>query len=207
MAVRLARQADRKALYTVAVSEFCRGLAQAFTLVAVNALLTELLAAGTLVDRLRGSVPALVLVSVLAVVSSLLESASTASTGVLEPKVQRVATERYLSLVARVEMDAIEDDAFHKLMDSAQWGADGARRMVGYCTAVVASAISLIAAGERTDRAALGTPAAAHRDGAAQRVGGADDGPGALRELAPLRPARTGGAADQSPADRPAGGG
>ncbi|MFE7550229.1 ATP-binding cassette domain-containing protein [Streptomyces gardneri] len=146
VAVRLARQADRRALYTVAVSEFGRGLAQAFTLVAVNALLAELLAAGTLADRLRGSVPALVLVSVLAVVSSLLKSASTASTGVLEPKVQRVATERYLSLVARVEMDAIEDDAFHKLMDSAQWGADGARRMVGYCTAVVASAISLIAA-------------------------------------------------------------
>ncbi|CAM5286852.1 hypothetical protein [Streptomyces narbonensis] len=68
--------------------------------------------------------PALVLVSVLAVVSSLLESASTASTGVLEPKVQRVATERYLSLVARVEMDAaIEDDAFHKLMRTRRSGA------------------------------------------------------------------------------------
>ncbi|MGW8350890.1 ATP-binding cassette domain-containing protein [Streptomyces wedmorensis] len=146
VAVRLARAADRRALYTVGVSEVGRGLTQAFSLVAVNGLLGELLAAGALVDRLRASVPALVVVSVMAVVSSLLKSASTASTGVLEPKVQRVATERYLGLVARVEMDAIEDDAFHKLMDSAQWGADGARRMVGYCTAVVASAISLVAA-------------------------------------------------------------
>ncbi|MEU4279878.1 ABC transporter ATP-binding protein [Streptomyces tanashiensis] len=146
IAVRLARRADPRALATVAVSEVGRGVAQAFSLVAVNALLAELLASGILVDRLRAALPSLVFVSVMAVVSSLLQSASTASTGILEPKVQRVATERYLGLVARVEMDAIEDDAFHKLMDSAQWGADGARRMVGYCTAVVASAISLVAA-------------------------------------------------------------
>ncbi|MEV7280048.1 ABC transporter ATP-binding protein [Streptomyces sp. NPDC093111] len=146
IAVRLARQADPRALTTVAVSEIARGVAQAFSLVAVNTLLSELLAAGTIVERLRAAVPALVFVSVMGVVASLLKSASTASTGILEPKVQRVATERYLGLVARVEMEAIEDDAFHKLMDSAQWGADGARRMVGYCTAVVGSAISLIAA-------------------------------------------------------------
>ncbi|MFB7450273.1 ABC transporter ATP-binding protein [Streptomyces sp. NPDC056194] len=146
IAVRLARQADPRALYTVAAGEIGRGVAQAYSLVAVNALLTELLSSGILVDRLRAALPSLVLVSVLAVVSSLLKSASTASTGILEPKVQRVATARYLELVARVEMDAIEDDAFHKLMDSAQWGANGAMRMVGYCTAVVASAISLIAA-------------------------------------------------------------
>ncbi|KQX50098.1 MULTISPECIES: ABC transporter ATP-binding protein [unclassified Streptomyces] len=146
VAVRLSRRADRRALYTVAGSEIGRGVSQALSLVAVNSLLTELLASGVLSDRLRAALPALVFVSVMAVVSSLLKSASTASTGVLEPKVQRVATERYLGLVARVEMDAIEDDAFHKLMDSAQWGADAARRMVGYCTAVVASGISLIAA-------------------------------------------------------------
>ncbi|MGW4746014.1 ABC transporter ATP-binding protein [Streptomyces sp. NPDC004290] len=121
-------------------------MAQAFSLVAVNALLTELLAPGILVERLGAALPSLVLVSVTAILSSLLRSASTASTGILEPKVQRVATERYLGLVARVEMDAIEDDAFHKLMDSAQYGADAARRMVGYCTAAVASAISLVAA-------------------------------------------------------------
>ncbi|MFD7324764.1 hypothetical protein ACFV9D_27355 [Streptomyces sp. NPDC059875] len=112
----------------------------------MNTLLAALLASGILVDRLRGALPALLFVSVMAVLSSLLKSASTASTGILEPKVQRAATERYLGLVARVEMDAIEDDAFYKLMDSVRWGADGASRMVGYCTAVVASVISLIAA-------------------------------------------------------------
>ena len=146
IAVRLAHEADRRALYTVAASEFGRGVTQAVSLIAVNAILVELLAQGSTVERLGSALPSLVVVAVLAVIGSAGKSASAAATGILEPKVQRVATERYLGLVARVELEAIEDDAFHKLMDSAQWGADSARRMVGYCTAVVTSAISLVAA-------------------------------------------------------------
>ncbi|WP_406865568.1 ABC transporter ATP-binding protein [Streptomyces sp. HUAS MG47] len=146
MAVRLAREADPRAFATVAVSEVARGITQAVSLIAVNSLLVELLAHGDITGRLRAALPSLALVAALAVVGSACRSASSAATGILEPKAQRVATERYLGLVARVELEAIEDDAFHKLMDSAQWGADSARRMVGYCTAVVTSAISLIAA-------------------------------------------------------------
>lgn len=146
VAVRLAREADPRAFATVALSEITRGVAQAVSLVAVNALLVELLAPGDITGRLRAALPSLVLVAVLAVIGSACRSASSAATGILEPKAQRVATERYLGLVARVELEAIEDDAFHKLMDSAQWGADSARRMVGYCTSVVTSAISLVAA-------------------------------------------------------------
>ncbi|MDT9687366.1 ABC transporter ATP-binding protein [Streptomyces sp. P9(2023)] len=146
VAVRLARLADRRALATVAVGEIVRGITQAVSLIAVNALLIELLAPGDITGRLRAALPSLTLVAVLAVIGSMAKSASTAATGVLEPKVQRAATERYLGLVARVELEAIEDDAFHKLMDSAQWGAESARRMVVHCTAVGTSAISLIAA-------------------------------------------------------------
>ncbi|MFF8382144.1 ATP-binding cassette domain-containing protein [Streptomyces kanasensis] len=146
VAVRLAREADPRAFTAVAVSEVVRGITQAVSLIAVNALLVELLASGDITSRLRAALPSLLLVAVLAVVGSACGSASAAATGILEPKAQRVATERYLGLVARVELEAIEDDAFHKLMDSAQWGADSARRMVGYCIAVVTSAISLIAA-------------------------------------------------------------
>ncbi|MEW1905930.1 ABC transporter ATP-binding protein [Streptomyces sp. NPDC086147] len=146
VAVRLARRADPRALTTVAVGEIARGVTQAVSLIAVNALLVELLAPGDITGRLRAALPSLVLVAVLSVVGSACGSASTAATGVLEPKVQRAATERYLGLVAGVELEAIEDDAFHKLMDSAQWGAESARRMVVYCTAVVTSAISLVAA-------------------------------------------------------------
>ncbi|MFI9210309.1 ABC transporter ATP-binding protein [Streptomyces sp. NPDC053253] len=146
LAIRLAREADRKAFVTVAFSEIGRGVTQAISLVAVNMLLVELLAPGDIPGRLRAALPAIVVVAVLSVVGAVCKSASAAATGVLEPKAQRVATERYLGLVARVELEAIEDDAFHRLMDTAQWGADAARRMIGYCTAVVTSVISLVAA-------------------------------------------------------------
>ncbi|QEU76922.1 ABC transporter ATP-binding protein [Streptomyces nitrosporeus] len=147
VAIRLAHRADRRALYAVAVSEAGRGLAQAAALVTVNALLAELLAPGAVEERLRSALPSMAAVGLLAVIGSVLASVSAAATGILEPKTQRVATERYLALVARVELEAVEDDAFHRLMDSAQYGADSARRMVVSCAAVVTAAISLIAAG------------------------------------------------------------
>ncbi|MEV7565659.1 ABC transporter ATP-binding protein [Streptomyces tanashiensis] len=146
LAIRLAREADRRAFVTVALSEITRGITQAVSLIAVNALLMELLAPGDIPGRLRAALPAIAVVAVLSVIGSVCKSASAAATGILEPKAQRVATERYLGLVAKVELEAIEDDAFHRLMDTAQWGADAARRMVGYCTAVVTSLISLVAA-------------------------------------------------------------
>ncbi|MEU2232581.1 ATP-binding cassette domain-containing protein [Streptomyces vietnamensis] len=146
LAIRLAREADRRACVTVALGEITRGITQAVSLISVNALLMELLAPGDIPGRLQAALPAIAVVAVLSVIGSVCKSASAAATGILEPKAQRVATERYLGLVAKVELEAIEDDAFHRLMDTAQWGADAARRMVGYCTAVVTSLISLIAA-------------------------------------------------------------
>lgn len=145
-AVRLAHRADRSALRTVTVAELGRGVLQAIGLVAVNKALGHLLAPGSTTERLTHALPALTAVAVTAVLSSALASRSTRATGTLEPKVQRVATERYLGLVARVELSAIEDDEFHKLLDSASWGADSARRMIKYCTAVANAAISLTAA-------------------------------------------------------------
>jgi ATP-binding cassette, subfamily B, bacterial len=141
IAVRLAHQADARALRTVWVSELGRGIAQAVALVAVNSVLGHLLAGGSTVERLERAVPALLVVAVTSLLGSLLRSASTAATGTLEPKVQRVATERYLALVARVELSAIEDDEFHRLLDSAGYGADSARRMVKYCSSVFNSLI------------------------------------------------------------------
>ncbi len=112
----------------------------------VNSLLVELLSEGAMEERLRSAVPSIIAVGLLAVVGSVLASVSAAATAILEPKTQRVATERYLALVARVELEAVEDDDFHRLMDSAQYGADSARRLVVYCAAVVTAAISLVAA-------------------------------------------------------------
>ncbi|MER6915593.1 ABC transporter ATP-binding protein [Streptomyces sp. NPDC000594] len=146
-AVRLAHRADARALRAVLVAEGARGVSGAVGLVAVSAVLGHLLGAGAVEERLAAAFPALAVVGVTALLGSLLTSASTAATGALEPKVQRIATERYLELASRVEMAAIEDDQFHRLLDSAGYGADAARRMVTYCAGVLASLVSLAAAG------------------------------------------------------------
>ncbi|BCL31399.1 ABC transporter ATP-binding protein [Streptomyces aurantiacus] len=143
---RLAWQADRQAARVVLAAEVGRGLAQAVSLLAVNSVLGRLLAGGQVADRLRDAVPALVAVTVVLLLAALLRAASTYATGRLEPKVERVATELYLERAATVELSAIEDEAFHKLLDTAQYGASSARRMIAIATHVVNAGISLIAA-------------------------------------------------------------
>ncbi|MCM2391145.1 ABC transporter ATP-binding protein/permease [Streptomyces sp. CWNU-1] len=145
-AVRLAHRADPTALRQVAVAELAGGIAQAVGLVAVNQVLVHLLGSGGTSEKLAAALPAFAAVAFAALIVALMKSASTAGTGQLEPKVFRVATEQYLQRVARVELAAVEDEEFHKLLDSAQWGAESARRMIKFCTSVTASAISLIAA-------------------------------------------------------------
>ncbi|MES5822862.1 ABC transporter ATP-binding protein [Streptomyces sp. RG80] len=146
LSFRLAWQADRKAARVVLGAETGRGLAQAVSLLAVNSVLGRLIAGGPIEERLRGAVPALVAMASVMLVSALLRAASTYATGRLEPKVERVARERYLERAAAVELAAIEDHAFHKLLDTAQYGATSARRMIAYATRVMNAAISLIAA-------------------------------------------------------------
>ncbi|MEU5997908.1 ABC transporter ATP-binding protein [Streptomyces sp. NPDC047197] len=143
---RLAWQADRRAARIVIGAEVGRGLAQAVSLLAVNSILGRLMTDAPVADRLRGAAPALVTVASVLFVAALLRAASTYATGRLEPKVERVATEQYLERSAAVELSAIEDDAFHKLLDTAQYGAASARRMIGISTRVVNALISLIAA-------------------------------------------------------------
>ncbi|WP_265564124.1 ABC transporter ATP-binding protein [Streptomyces hygroscopicus] len=143
---RLAWQADRRAARVVLGAEVSRGVAQAVSLLAVNSVLARLMSGGPVQGRLRGAVPALVAVAAVMLLSALLRAASTYATGRLEPKVERVATELYLERAAAVELSAIEDDAFHKLLDTAQYGAASARRMIAIATRVVNAMISLIAA-------------------------------------------------------------
>ncbi|NNN35570.1 ABC transporter ATP-binding protein [Streptomyces sp. S3(2020)] len=146
LSFRLAWQADRKAARVVLGAEAGRGLAQAVSLLAVNSVLGRLMGGGTIEERLRGATPALAAMACVMLVSALLRAASTYATGRLEPKVERVATERYLERAAAVELAAIEDHAFHKLLDTAQYGATSARRMIAYATRVMNGAISLVAA-------------------------------------------------------------
>lgn len=144
--LRLARQADPAAARTVLAAEAARGVAQAVSLLAVNSALGRLLAGTDIERRLRDAVPALAVVAAMMLVAALLRAASTYATGRLEPKVERVATELYLERAANVELAAIEDHAFHKLLDTARYGAQSARRMIMYGARVINAVISLVAA-------------------------------------------------------------
>lgn len=142
----LARQADPRAARTVLAAEVGRGVAQAVSLLAVNSALGSLLTGPDIEHRLRAAVPALAVMAATMLVAALLRAASTYATGRLEPKVERVATELYLERAANVELAAIEDHAFHKLLDTAQYGARSARHMISYSARVINALISLLAA-------------------------------------------------------------
>ncbi|MCF3102324.1 ABC transporter ATP-binding protein [Streptomyces roseoverticillatus] len=144
--VRLAWRADRRAMWTVGGGELTRGISQAVGLIAVNSVLAGVLAAGSIGHRVQAAVPAMIGVALTGITGALATAASTSGTGRLEPKVERVATEMYLTHVMKVELSAVEDAGFNRLMDSAKIGATEARRMVSSCTGVVGSLVSFMAA-------------------------------------------------------------
>ncbi|MDJ0343626.1 ABC transporter ATP-binding protein [Streptomyces sp. H10-C2] len=144
--VRLAWRADRSALLTMVLSEIFQGVAHAVALLATNAVLKSLFGGGDTVARVHAALPAMVVATLIAMTSAVLASLSTASTGRLEPKVERLATEEYLRHAERVELEAVEDGAFRKLLDSAQFGAQSSRRMISATVASLNGVFSLTAA-------------------------------------------------------------
>ncbi|MFI1293657.1 ATP-binding cassette domain-containing protein [Streptomyces sp. NPDC020792] len=142
--LRMAWDADRSALLAVAISEIGQGVAAAVGLLAVNAVMHALLGSGTPVERLHAVLPGLLAAAGAAVVNSGLAAWSTSRAGRMEPLVERVATTQYLAAAASVELEAIEDPEFRRLIDVAQYGAASARRMVGACVAALNGGISLI---------------------------------------------------------------
>ncbi|MFI9495940.1 hypothetical protein ACIG8K_30925 [Streptomyces halstedii] len=133
--LRRAWTADRPALLAVAAGEVGQGIAAAVGLLAVNAVMHALLGTGAAADRLHDALPALVAGALVAVVNAGLAGLSTSRAGRLEPLVERIATTEYLEAATAVELEAIEDPEFRRLIDVAQYGAASARRMIGACVA------------------------------------------------------------------------
>lgn len=143
---RLAWRADPRAARLLVVANLGRGLAQAASLLAVNHILAGLLTGAAIEDRLHRALPALIAVSGTMSAGALLRAVTTYATGRLEPRVERVATEVYLERASQVELAAIEDDQFHKLLDSARYGASSARRMMSIGNRAINAATSFITA-------------------------------------------------------------
>ncbi|MBY8882672.1 ABC transporter ATP-binding protein/permease [Streptomyces sp. PLK6-54] len=143
--LRIAWNADRRALVAVAISEIGQGAAAAVGLLAINAVMHALLGGtGTAGHRLHALVPGLLAAAGVAVVNSALAGWSTSRAGRLEPLVERIATTQYLAAAAMVELEAIDDPDFRRLVDVAQYGPASARRMISACVAALNGVISLI---------------------------------------------------------------
>ncbi|MEE4495103.1 ABC transporter ATP-binding protein [Streptomyces sp. BE230] len=145
-ALRMAWNADRRALIAVAVSEIGQGIAAAVGLLAINSVMHALLGGtGNATERLHALLPGLLAAAAIAVVNSALAGWSTARAGRLEPVVERIATTQYLAAAVSVELEAIDDPDFRRLVDIAQYGPASARRMIGVCVSALNSSISLTA--------------------------------------------------------------
>ncbi|MFJ8844925.1 ATP-binding cassette domain-containing protein [Streptomyces cyaneofuscatus] len=143
--LRMAWHADRRALTAVVASEIGQGIAAAAALLAVNAVMHALLGgSGDATQRLHALLPGLLAAAGIAVVNSALAGWSTARAGRLEPLVERIATTQYLAAATSVELEAIDDPDFRRLVDIAQYGPASARRMIGACVAALNGVISLI---------------------------------------------------------------
>ncbi len=143
--VRLGWAADRVALLMTAIAEIGQGITGTAGLLATNQVLIRLFASGPTPDRVRQALPSLAALAAASALTAVLTCCSRAGSGRLEPKVERTAMARLLRRVVRVEMSAVEDPAFRRLLDSAELGTNAARRMVGHTVGVVNALVSLSA--------------------------------------------------------------
>ncbi|MDC0772864.1 ABC transporter ATP-binding protein [Streptomyces sp. HD] len=143
--LRLAYEADARALRRVAASELFQGISTATILLGTNESISALLVADIDSPALRSALPFVIVVALAVGFRTLASAISRAYLGRLEPKIERVATVRYLERVIRVELSSIEDPDFHRLLDSAQHGASSARRVLMYCGAIANALITFLA--------------------------------------------------------------
>ncbi|WP_436980493.1 ABC transporter ATP-binding protein [Streptomyces sp. enrichment culture] len=145
-AATLAWRAGRSSTLAVVGAELGRGVCQAVGLMGVNALLASVLADGHITDRLAAAFPVLGVLAGAAALGAGLGAVSTVLSGPLKPRVERLARERYLERAYQVEMEAMEDENFHRLLQSAEYGALSAGRMIEGALSVLASLVSLLTA-------------------------------------------------------------
>ncbi len=204
VAVRLAHQADARALRIVWLAELGRGIAQAVGLVAVNSVLGHLLAGGSTVERLERAVPALMTVAVTAL---LLPPAVGVDVGHRGTGAEGAAGGDGAVPVARRPGGAVGDRG-RRVPPAA-----GLRRLRGGFGPADGQVLHLGSQltdlvgrrGRRADRPAPRAFAVADRDDAAERVEFADDRQDALHLLSSVRSACPCRAVAGPAADRPAG--
>ncbi|OKH98990.1 ABC transporter [Streptomyces sp. CB02923] len=143
--LRAGRAADPRALAGLVLAQAGQGVTGAVGLVAVNGVLNELFATGPTGDKLRQSLPALLVLALVSAAAALLSAWSTAMAGRLEPQVERTVSLRYYASVTRVEVVATERPEVQRHLEAGKFGTDSARRMLGLSVGVANVLIGMVA--------------------------------------------------------------
>lgn len=145
-ALRLAWDADRRALLLAAVLQLANGILLGVGLYAIRGALAPLFAPGPVGERLTTALPSLALITGAAVTRSLINAATMAVTARIGPRVDAIAELRYLSAATRVPLASYDDPAWCDHSEAASRASKDAHLMVDALAAVAAALLGLIAA-------------------------------------------------------------
>lgn len=147
-ATRLAWQAERRGLVFIVLAALGQSVCAVASLLALRALLGHVLVSTQEISAgVRAALPATAILAGTSAVGAVLRALSTAVTRRIEAKVERLATERYLSAAAAVELDAIEDPTFQRLLQTAQTGATASRNLIDPTVRIMMSLLNLVVTG------------------------------------------------------------
>ncbi|MHA5053691.1 ATP-binding cassette domain-containing protein [Streptomyces sp. SD15] len=142
---RLAWNADRRATLCVLVCQLASAAMSAFGLIAGVAVLQHLFAQGPTPDRVRASLPQLLLVVVLLAARAVLEAAVAVAQARVTPKIRTALECEFLHLTAHVRLEAVEDADWHDEVHRANdRGLFYARQIVGQVVSLASAALALI---------------------------------------------------------------
>ncbi|WP_217225966.1 ABC transporter ATP-binding protein [Streptomyces anulatus] len=145
-ALRLAWDADRRAVLLTAMLQLATGAITAIGLYATRGALTPLLATGPTADRIQTALPSLALITGAAAGRSLVGATTLAVTARIGPRVDAIAELRYLNAATRVPLAAYDDPAWCDHSEAANRASKDAHLMIDAITALTAALLGLLAA-------------------------------------------------------------
>ncbi|MFJ6661313.1 ABC transporter ATP-binding protein [Streptomyces sp. NPDC091377] len=145
-ALRLAWDADRRAVLLTALLQLATGAITAIGLYATRGALQPLLATGPTAERIQTALPSLALITGAAVGRSLVAAATLAVTARIGPRVDAIAELRYLNAATRVPLAVYDDPAWCDHSEAANRASKDAHLMIDALTALTAALLGLLAA-------------------------------------------------------------
>ncbi|WP_395298114.1 ATP-binding cassette domain-containing protein [Kitasatospora hibisci] len=148
LALRLGRQADRRALVVLLGCAVASAAAQALGLLATTGMITQLVTGtGTVADRLTRSVPSVVFLATMTGTAALLRIASEWAAERIGPKIARAAELELIDAATRAEVVAYDNPRFQAAWDAGDRGAGATRDLLSQTRDVIGHTAGLAAAG------------------------------------------------------------